>query len=188
MNNDYPFGKRKYVIPASKNVKKALTLEEVGRIYNYETLDYSPEDQARDFWIFSYLCSGINFKDIALLKRNNIDGKMLRFIRAKTKRTTQSSQGTISCPITDKVLYIINMWQSHKRAKDSYLFPILEEGDSLEVQQKKIDQFIKTTNKYMTRIGEDLKFDKKVTTYFSRHSYATVMLKGGASTEQSVRL
>lgn len=181
--DDYPFGKRKYVIPAGRNVKKALSLAEVGLIFNYKAVEYSPEDQARDFWIFSYLCSGINFKDISLLKRKDIDGKMLRFVRAKTKRSTQSAQTTISCPLTKEVKTIISKWQSDKRTKDSYLFPIIDEKDNLEVQQKKIDQFIKTTNKYIGRIGEALNLDKKVTTYFSRHSYATVMKKGGVAIE-----
>lgn len=32
----YPFGRRKYRIPASKNTKKALDLADVKKIYNYE--------------------------------------------------------------------------------------------------------------------------------------------------------
>ena len=32
----YPFGKRKYQIPASRNIKKALSLVDIGKIYNYK--------------------------------------------------------------------------------------------------------------------------------------------------------
>ena len=31
----YPFGEKKYVVPASENVKKALTLDQVGQIFKY---------------------------------------------------------------------------------------------------------------------------------------------------------
>ena len=34
----YPFGKRRYQIPASRNVKKALSLQEMGKIYHYQPL------------------------------------------------------------------------------------------------------------------------------------------------------
>jgi integrase/recombinase XerD len=67
-DENYPFGKRKYVIPSGSNKKKALSQNEVSLIYNYQTTANSPEDKAKDFWIFSYLCNGINFKDIALMK------------------------------------------------------------------------------------------------------------------------
>jgi integrase/recombinase XerD len=32
--DDYPFGKRKYIIPSGRNIKKALTIEEIAKIYN----------------------------------------------------------------------------------------------------------------------------------------------------------
>lgn len=56
-DESYPFGKRKYVIPASRNIKKALSITEVSKIHNYKTLPGTSEDKARDFWIFSYLCN-----------------------------------------------------------------------------------------------------------------------------------
>jgi len=183
MGPEYPFGKRKYTIPAGRNVKKALTLAEIRLIYEYEPIAGSAEDKAKDFWMFSYLCNGINFKDIALLRRSNIDGNMLRFIRAKTRRTNQSDQTLISCPITEKLSSIINKWQVNNSLASGYLFDILHGDDDIEVQQKKIDQFIKTTNKYVKRICERVGITKNVTTYFSRHSAATIMKKAGVSVE-----
>lgn len=182
MTPDYPFGKRKYVIPAGKNTKKALTIEEVAAIYNYNAIGEALQ-KARDFWMLSYMCNGINFKDIALLKWRSIDGNMIRFIRSKTKNTNQANQTIISCPITTKIDAIIKKWEVHRKSKEDYIFNILRPEDNLQEQQKKIDQFIKTTNKYIKRICLSLGIEKNVTTYYSRHSAATIMKKSGASIE-----
>lgn len=32
----YPFGRRKYQCPSSRNIQKALTLDDIGKIYYYE--------------------------------------------------------------------------------------------------------------------------------------------------------
>ena len=177
----YPFGKRQYIIPAGRNIKKALKIEEVKLIHNYKTIAGSAEDKARDFWIFSYLCSGINFKDISLLKNKNIDGEMLRFVRAKTKNSTRGDQFTISCHLATPAKAIISKWRNTNFSAEEYLFPVLSKTDSPTDQAKKIDQFIQTTNKYMKRISTALRFERAATTYFSRHSAATILKKSGAS-------
>jgi hypothetical protein len=65
----YPFGKRKYRIPSSKNIKKALELDDIQKIYFYESEpELLGEQQARDYWLFSYFGNGMNPKDIANLK------------------------------------------------------------------------------------------------------------------------
>ena len=46
---DYPFGKRKYIIPTGRNIKKALTLSEISKIYNYKAEEKSIDDMCRDF-------------------------------------------------------------------------------------------------------------------------------------------
>lgn len=180
----YPFGKRRFVIPASRNIKKALTLAEVSKINNYEAIPGAPDDKARDFWMFSYLCNGINFKDIAQLKNRNLEGDMLKFVRAKTKNTTKANQSVISSYLNTPAKVILEKWRKEQHGPEDYVFDILAEGDDSRAQQDKIDQFIKTTNKYMKRISASLELNKEVTTYFSRHSAATILKKSGATVEQ----
>jgi integrase/recombinase XerD len=183
-DENYPFGKRKYVIPGGSNRKKALTKDEVSLIYNYTSQPYSPEDKARDFWIFSYLCNGINFKDIALLRVSCIDGDMLRFVRSKTENSTRENETKISCHINEHLKKIIEKWRTGNKNSDDYLFDILQLTDDLEVQQKKVGMFIQNTNRYIKRISKSVGIDKNVTTYYGRHSAATIMKKSGASVEQ----
>ena len=49
----YPFGKgkNKYKIPTSNNIKKALTIEEIGKIYNYQAETGSTKEMAKDLGV-----------------------------------------------------------------------------------------------------------------------------------------
>ena len=55
-------------------------------IINY-TAKRDADEVAFDYWVFSFISNGMNFKDIALLKYGNINGDFIEFRRAKTKRT-----------------------------------------------------------------------------------------------------
>ena len=52
-----------------------------------------------------------------------------------------------------------------------------------EQQHKTVKQLTKTINKYMKRIAIELSIDKEITTYYARHSFATVLKRSGATTE-----
>ena len=87
----YPFGRRKYRIPASKNIKKALDLTDIKKIYYYECdPETASEQRARDFWLFSYFANVMNPKDIACLKYKNINDCYIVFDRSKTERAMRS--------------------------------------------------------------------------------------------------
>ena len=83
----YPFGKKRYEIPTGNNIKKALSLKDIGAIFHYKAKPGSMAGRAKDYWIFMYLCNGINVKDMSLLKYENIKGDIIEFIQAKTART-----------------------------------------------------------------------------------------------------
>lgn len=181
----YPFGKDKYQIPAGRNIKKALNLSDIEKIYNYPSLPFSAEDRAKDIWFFSYLCNGINVKDICRLKYKNVnfsDGS-ISFIRAKTERTKRSNIKPIVGIITDEVKGIIDKWGNKPILSNTYVFPLLSEGLSPEEEFARIRQVTKTINKYMKRIAEELKMKLPVTTYTARHSYSTILKQSGASIE-----
>mgnify|MGYP001257546290 CR=1 FL=1 len=89
-----PFGngKQKYSIPTGRNTKKALTLEEIEKIFHYQASEKSMEKMAKDYWIFIYLCNGLNVKDLCLLKHKNISDDILSYERAKTKRSKNNGE------------------------------------------------------------------------------------------------
>lgn len=182
-DESYPFGKTKFIIPAGRNIKKALTMDEIKKIYDYQPIG-TIEDRSKNYWLFSYYCNGINFRDIAELKGKNIDGDMLRFVREKTKRTSQGNQSNISCYLIEQAKEIIRKLGNINAGPNDYVFPILSKGDSSEVINAKVAQLIQTTNKNMKRICGKLELKKNVTTYYARHSSATILKRSGASISQ----
>jgi integrase len=180
----YPFGdhKDKYTIPTSKNIKKALTVEEIGLIYNYEAEPNSTKDKAKDYWIFLYLCNGMNVKDFCLLKWENIDGLMLHYKRAKTQRSKKDSK-EISVALKPQTMEIIKKWGQPSISKDAYIFPHIEKGTTAVQQRAVYQQLTKIINKYMKQIANEIGLNKDVTTYFARHSFATVLKRSGAKIE-----
>jgi len=93
----YPFGRRKYRIPASKNIKKALDLSDIKKIYYYKCDPKNESEQkAKDYWLFSYFGNGMNPKDIACLKYKNIQDEYLIFERSKTERAMRSDPRPIT--------------------------------------------------------------------------------------------
>lgn len=180
----YPFGKRKYRIPSSKNIKKALELEDIQKIYFYECdPDLPGEQQARDFWLFSYFGNGMNPKDIANLKYKNIDGDYLTFERSKTERSLRSDPKPIIVFLTDDMKAIIERWGNKNKSPNNYIFPILEHGLTPLRQYELVQNFVGVINDWMKRILKNLGINKKATTYVARHTFSTVLKRSGASTE-----
>lgn len=178
----YPFTKRRYQIPTGRNTKKALTLADIEKIFHYPALAGSPEDKARDLWLFSYLCNGMNPKDMARLTYQQVGEKQIRFVRAKTERTKRDVKA-ITVAITDDVRRIIDKWGQKPVSPQRYVFSVLEPGMSAERERAVILQFTKTINKYIGRIALALEIDKDVTTYTARHSFSTVLKRSGAPIE-----
>lgn len=172
----YPFGRGRYEIPAGKNIKKALTLEEVARVYNYEAS--GAEAKARDYWMFLYLCNGMNVKDFCSLKWENIDGDILGYQREKTKRTRKDAK-KITVSLKPETREIINKYGVRSVVPGSYIFPHYEIGISERRKQEVSQQLIKTINKYMKRIARNVGVNKDVTTYYARHSFATILKRSG---------
>jgi site-specific recombinase XerD len=54
---------------------------------------------------------------------------------------------------------------------------------SAETERATYKQLTKTINKYMKQIASELGLNKEVTTYFARHSFATVLKRSGAKIE-----
>lgn len=180
----YPFGeaKNKYSIPTSRNIKKALTVEEIARIYNYVAEPNSTKGMAKDYWLFLYLCNGMNVKDFCLLKWENIDEQMLNYNRAKTQRSKKDSK-KISVALKPETWDIIKKWGQPSLIKDAYIFPHLQKGMTAEKERATYQQLTKIINKYMKQIVTELGINKNTTTYFARHSFATVLKRSGAKIE-----
>jgi len=173
----YPFGKKLYTIPNWNHNKRALELADVLKIANYGIVDGTTEHRSRDLWLFSYLSNGMNFKDMAKLRYENMKGDTFVFERSKTAKDGKENP-EIEVVITERTREIIDRWGTGS----GYIFGILKEGMTAKEQYRAIAQAIKTTNKYMKRICTALEIPA-ATTYTARHSFATVLKRSGASIE-----
>jgi len=181
-NEFYPFGKRKYEIPTGNNIKKSLTLNEVALIYYYHPESDSADEMAKDYWLFMYLCNGINVKDMCLLKYNNIKGEVLEFERAKTIRTKRKAE-PIRVALSEDAKNIIKKWGQSCKDKNDYIFPVLTKELTPERERQLIKQLTQVINSHMKAIAISLGITNEVTTYVARHSFATILQRSGASTE-----
>lgn len=177
----YPFGKKKYEIPTANNIKKALTLNDIAKIYYYEPVPGSTVAMAKDYWLFMYLCNGINVKDMCLLKWENLKGDILEFERAKTARTKRKVE-PIRVALTEDAKAIMKRW-GNKQSESTYIFPVLSNGLTPVRERQLIQQATKNINNHMKVIAAELGITNDVTTYAARHSFATILQRSGVSTE-----
>jgi len=171
----YPFGRDKYEIQAGEGRKLALTLEQIGQIANYED-GTEATAKYRDYWLFLYLCNGINVADFVKLRYRDIVNGEICFVRQKTERTTKTRK-EIRVVVTERMQAIINRWGNPSRP-DSFIFPILGGQEDAMRRKHKTMYFTRAINRRMKEIGERLGIGN---IYTARHSFATVLKRAGTN-------
>ena len=176
-DTQYPFGKGKYEIPTGEGNKKALTLTQLGQVVNFSDGNETTE-KYKDLWFFIYLCNGINVADLVKLKYKNIKDGEICFIRQKTERTTKTRK-EIRATLSGEVQNLINKW-GNKLQPENYIFPYLKGKEDAEKVKQITKDLTKRINRKMKAIGQELGIGD-ITTYTARHSFATVLKRGGAN-------
>jgi integrase/recombinase XerD len=180
--NCYPFGRRQFIIPGSNNTKKAYDEETISRIYYYECDPQRPSmRRARSFWFFMYFGQGMNPKDICQLQYKNITGEFLEFERAKTEETFQDAPPMISVFLNEDMRQTIEEYGNKDKSPGNYIFPIFEPHMSPLRRYEVLELFTKFINKWMQKILNKLKIDRKAGCQVARHTYSTVRRLAGAS-------
>ncbi len=175
-NTNYPFNEFKISKFNTKTNKRAITKAEIQKIIKVNLCKEKESVQfARDIFIFSYLCSGINFTDIANLQPENISINQMRYIRQKTGKK-------INVLLIPDAVKIIQKY-SGATEKTGYIFPILDKRIHKTAQQKRnrIHKVLGHTGKGLKRIAELCKIKTNLTTYVARHSFATVLKNSGVN-------
>ena len=173
--SDYPFDEYKINKFDTKTQKRAIAKTEVLK-FTKEVDDIGKRQYvqlSKDIFIFSYLCGGINFTDIANLTKANITNGRLHYIRQKTGKL-------IKLGISEEAMQIIKKYESESKG---YLFPILNTNIHKTPLQKqnRIHKMLGKINKNLKLIAAQLNVDANMTTYVARHSFASVLKKSGVS-------
>jgi len=162
---------------SSVKSKSVLYPYQLKQLWEYRS-ESLRETRAIAFFFFSYLCNGMNFKDVAYLKWKNINGDILSFVREKTKNTKRN-ESEIRVYLCDEAKKIIAIWGSKKRKPDDYIFEFMRKYRSPKHFEDTIIRYKRICNKALVKIGKELGFDVHLVLGLARHSFATKLKLDG---------
>lgn len=163
-----------FKMPKSTNPKKALNFDDIEKLLKYTYIDGSIRIKAKDFWVLSFYCYGMNMGDILRLKNENLTDESITFIRKKTSLTSIKNLKPVVVPLNNIILNIINKYRKNSSNKSDYIFEVLHELDGEVEIIRKIENFIKFLNDQIKIIANSLGIDKSISSIFARHSFATL--------------
>jgi site-specific recombinase XerD len=178
----YPFGVKRYEIPASTNPKKAFDSTQLQTLFQVKA-ETPEQEKARDFWFFSFVCNGMNMKDILHLKWKNLDDGQIIFVREKTKRTKKANSRPIQVPLTDFAKSFIEQYGTKEGNPNGFIFPILDEKMTAEKLHSVKSNFIRFINQHIKQLAKANGLTADISTYWARHSFATTAVRKKASLE-----
>jgi integrase len=152
--NLYPF--RKYKIKKEKTLKRNLTIEEIKRFKDYDLTAVS--GLSRDVFMLSFYLIGINLMDLCYLTKKDIRSGRLEYKRRKTGKE-------YSIKLEPEAKRLIK-----KLSGKTYLINLLERYADYDAVRKYI-------NKGLKKAAKKAGIDKPVSTYYCRHSWATIASK-----------
>ncbi len=142
--------------------KRAVSESVISQLYKLNLAEGTPLALARDIFIFSYCTRGMAFVDIAYLKRENIQNGVICYARRKTGQL-------LSVRIEPSIQRIIDRYSS---ALSPYVFPILTSTETKPAYEE-YQVAINNHNRQLRRLSKMLPAGCKLTSYTSRHSWAT---------------
>ncbi len=175
----YPFDNFKVSKFDLKTRKRALSKEDMIKIYNYPVKEGSKMSDCHKIFMFSYFNQGMNYVDIAKLKWSNISKSgIMEYNRQKTGCSFAIQLGEQSLKILEDYSKISGY------DAENYVFPILNKAIHITPTQiqNRLLKVIKQVNINMKIIGAALEIETPITTYVARHTYATVLKRSGVST------
>lgn len=158
----YPFND--YKIKTTPTEKRALEWVFLKKIIEKKLRPGQPCFDARNYFLASYMMYGMNFSDMAFLQKKDIRNGRINYRRRKTSKLYDIK---ITDPLNKILTYYIN-----KTPDSKYVFPILKREDAIE-QEKDIQWARKGYNKKLKDLAELCKIETSLTSYVSRHSFAT---------------
>ncbi len=144
-----------------KTRKRAISFREIKRIHDLELSSRPHLEFARDIFLFLFYCRGMSFVDAAYLKKSDISCGVLTYRRQKTNQL-------LHIRVEPEMREIIDRYSK----QDSlYLLPLIYPlGD----ERRQYEAALRKINSNLKEVGRMANLDKPLTTYVSRHSWATI--------------
>ncbi len=158
----YPF--KDYTIRSGKPRKRAITIEMLQKMQAVELDPGTSLFRDRNIFFMSFYLNGMPYSDLAHLKLSNIVDGRIKYQRRKTNEQydikIHESLKPIIKPFTDG------------KSKEDYLLSIIKRSDPI-LQYKDIKWARKRYNDNLQRIAEMAGIEEHITSYVSRHSFAS---------------
>ncbi len=163
----YPF--KDYTIQNEKTRKRAISKTDVDKIKEFVATT-KRQERTKDYFLMSFYLMGASFVDLAFLKVKNIIGGRLEY---KRKKTGQLHSITISPALQE----LLNKYMDGK-AKEDFILNVIKSDEPKE-QLVNVRDELRRYNKTLKIIGKACGIEAEITSYVSRHSYATIAKRKG---------
>ncbi|MBS0001441.1 MAG: site-specific integrase [Cyclobacteriaceae bacterium] len=159
----FPF--KYYKIQSGKTRKRALPLDAVKKIKNLKLKPHTTLYNDRNIFLMSFYPRGMPYVDLAHLKVSNIVNDRIQYDRQKT-----SEPFDIKIP---KDLLPILKYVIKGKSRDDYILPVIKREGRI-LQYRDIEWARRRYNKNLKKIAQMAGIEEKLTSYVSRHSYASI--------------
>ena len=168
----YPF--HDITLKAEKTKKRAIDRVLIKEIINLDLPVGSTIWHVRNWFLLSFYLMGISFVDLSLLSSDNIKNERLLYKRQKTGKL-------YDIKLVPQALQIIELYKTQPYG---FILPIVNRKTKNDEERLRlIKDRTRLANKYLKRMAELIGTDETITTYTSRHSWATICKKLGFSIE-----
>lgn len=181
--DSYPFGRRKYRIPGSSKVNKALSDDDLNRLFYCEAQNPFQE-KARDLFFLLFSCNGMNPADLLRLKNKDVSQGMIRFVRTKTKNSNRELPKQINVVVTEEANTIIEKYRSKEGSEEGYVFDIIKPGMTEQEIRRNVQNTTRFINQHLKRLAKCCGVSTKVSVQFARHTFTTKLVQGGVTIAQ----
>lgn len=138
------------------------------RLQKLDLTHSAPLAFSRDMFIFSYCTRGMAFVDIAYLKKEDVSGGILSYVRHKTGQR-------LTVRIEPLIEEIIERYEPLVH-NSPYLFPIITSNDPEEAFRQ-YQTALGYHNRKLKKLGKLTGENLHLSSYTARHSWATVARK-----------
>ncbi|MEM7487426.1 MAG: site-specific integrase [Bacteroidota bacterium] len=162
-----------YPVPTGGRTKKRAL--DKNSIMNIKSLKYKKGSalwHTKNYAMIMFYCRGMNFRDLVQIRAGDLVDGRLYYGRSKTG-------GRFSVKIVPQLRNILDHYLADKKSGD-YLFPANYDGSSEHYQKYKSQ--IRRMNQRLKTIAHDAGIKGPFTTYYIRHSWATIAKYMGIST------
>lgn len=166
MEQTFPF--RNVYTGVERTRKRAVPEDIMVRLQKLDLTHSAPLAFSRDMFIFSYCTRGMAFVDIAYLKKEDVSGGILSYVRHKTGQR-------LTVRIEPLIEEIIKRYEPSVR-NSPYLFPIITSNDPEEAFRQ-YQTALGYHNRKLKKLGKLTRENLHLSSYTARHSWATVARK-----------